>query len=225
MDLAPRLRVHRVPHLLAQTYALCGLPRGVERNGVLGPKQHHGGAQQEASHFIALLQAQRRVVVGPLAHLAGARWIHHAMPGRGHAAHDGGTDEHQHVLLRRLPCRSGHVKHTHHAFVAGKQTGHATGCGGVDREQIAGHMNHAAQAAAAGHVDAVVVLGTEVDGGELAILELGGQRGIATHQRLRAVAVAFGLKHLVTRNATELADRTIHRAHKRGIGQGACTGL
>ena len=86
-------------------------------------------------------------------------------------------------------------------------------------------MNHAAQAASAGHVDAVVVLGAEVNRGEFAILELRGQCGVTTDLRLRAVAVAFGLEHLVAVDVAQLADRAVHGAHKRGIGQGACAGL
>ena len=65
-------------------------------------------------------------------------------------------------------------------------------------------MNHAAQAAGAGHMNAVVVLGAQVNRGEFAVLELCGQCGVATDQRLRAVAVAFGLKHLVAIDVAQL---------------------
>ena len=69
----------------------------------------------------------------------------------------------------------------------------------------------------------MVILGAEVNRGELAIFEVRGQRCIAPDQRLGRVAVPFGLKHLVALNAPQLADRAIHRTHPIGLRQWART--
>jgi len=86
-------------------------------------------------------------------------------------------------------------------------------------------VDHAAQARGRRHVDAVVVLGAEVDGGEVAPLELCGQRRVTAHEGQRAVGVPLGLEDLVALDATELADRAIHRADKGCVGQRACARL
>jgi hypothetical protein len=52
----------------------------------------------------------------------------------------------------------------------------------VDREQVARHVDHAHQAAVARHVDAVVVLGRQVQGGEVAVVEAVRQRRVAGQQ-------------------------------------------
>ena len=46
-------------------------------------------------------------------------------------------------------------------------------------------------------MDPVVVLGAQVQRGELTVFELGGQPGIARQQRGGAVGVALGLEYLV----------------------------
>jgi hypothetical protein len=74
-------------------------------------------------------------------------------------------------------------------------------------------------------VDAVVVLGTQVNGGEGAVVKLRGQCSIATQQRARAVVVALGLEDLVALNAAQLTHRAVHRAHPAGIRQRAGAGL
>ena len=48
-----------------------------------------------------------------------------------------------------------------------------------------------------------------------------GQRGVPPHQRSRRIAVSFGLKHLVVRDGTELADRAVNRANQLGGRQRA----
>ena len=52
----------------------------------------------------------------------------------------------------------------------------------------------------------MVVAGAEVERGKFAVLKLRRQRCIATYQSACAVAVALGLKHLITRNRAALAD-------------------
>ena len=158
----------------------------------------------------------------PLAHVPRARWVDHTVPGGGHAADDGGPDQHHHKRS------TGAVKKTHHPFVARKQAGHTARGGGVDREQIPRHINHAFERARTRHVDAVVVAWAQVDGGECAVLEFGGQCGVATHQRGGGVVVAFGLEDLVScrpGDGAELADGPVHRAHQIGQRQRAHTGL
>ena len=117
------------------------------------------------------------------------------------------------------------VKHTHHPLVAGKQAGHTTRRGGVHRKQLARHMQHAAQRARTRHVNAVVIARAQVNGGEMAVGKLRGQLGVAAHQRLRAVVVAFGLKNLVALYRAKLADGAVHRTHPRRVGQRAGAGL
>ena len=99
------------------------------------------------------------------------------------------------------------------------------GGGGVDREQIARHIHHAAQLAIAWHVDAVVVAGAQIQRGEVAVLELGCQAGVTAHQGGAAVSVAFGLEDLVLLDAAELADASIDRAHPSGLRHGPCAGF
>jgi hypothetical protein len=106
-----------------------------------------------------------------------------------------------------------------HALVAREQARHAARRHRVDREQVAGHVDHARQPAGAGHVDAVVVLRAQVERGELAVLEARGQHRIAADQRGRRVAVALGLEDLVAVDGAELADRAVDRADEIGIGQ------
>ena len=137
------------------------------------------------------------------------------MPDRGHAAHNSGAHQHQHKRAVRG------LKHTHHALVAGKQARHTPGGGRINRKKLAGHINHATQTALHRHVDAVVVLGTQVKRGKTAAVKAGGQRGIAPDQRGAGIAVAFGLKNLITHHRSKLADGTIHRTHQVSRGQRA----
>ena len=117
------------------------------------------------------------------------------------------------------------VEDAHHAFVAREQPRHAARGGRVHREQFARHMDHARQPAGAGHVDAVVVLRAQVQRGEVAVVELRGQRRVAADQRGGAVVVALGLEDLVAADAAELADRAVHRAHQVGLRQRPHAGL
>jgi len=135
------------------------------------------------------------------------------MPDGGHAADNGGTHQHQHQRPQRR------VKHAHHPLVARKQPRHTLRGGRVDRKQRARHMDHAAQHAIAGHVDAVVVARAQVERGKQAVVKLPRQPGVTPHQRSAAVVVALGLKNLLPLNAAKLADGPIHRANQRCIGQ------
>lgn len=69
-------------------------------------------------------------------------------------------------------------------------------------------------------MDAVVVARAEVEGGELAILELRRQTAVAADQRGGGVEVALGLEDLVAFDRTELADRAVDRAQVVGLGEG-----
>ena len=55
------------------------------------------------------------------------------------------------------------------SLVAAEQAGYGSGCGGADAEQSPRHMGHSHQFAAEGHMNAVIILGGEIDGGELAV--------------------------------------------------------
>ena len=156
--------------------------------------------------------------VGPLAHRAGARRVDHAMPHRGHAADNGGPNQH-HGKRAQLA-----VKYTDHALVAGKQARHTARGGGVHRKQVTGHIHHAFQLPGAGHVNAVVITRAQIQRGKLAVLELGRQGRIAAQQGLCAVAVALGLKHAIAGNRSALADGAVHRADQRRRRQGAGVG-
>ena len=114
-----------------------------------------------------------------------------------------------------------------HTLVAGKQVRHVLGGERVDREEIPRHEHHALQHAVQRHVDAVVILGRQIDGGEVAILERRNQILIAAQQLASAVVVALGLDDATLLDRTELADGTIHR-QRQGQGifyHGADTGL
>ena len=74
-------------------------------------------------------------------------------------------------------------------------------------------------------MDAVVILGAEVDRGKVAVLKLRRQRRIAADQCCRGIAVALGLENLVFVNRAELADRPINRADQRRLRQRPGAGL
>jgi hypothetical protein len=200
--------------------ARAGAQSGVKLDALLGEEHDHRGAEQETPHLLALFERDLARGVVPFADLAGARRVDLALPHGGHAADDGGAHQHQHEGADLVV-----LEHAHHPLVAGEQAGHAPGGGGVDREQGAGHVDHAAQAAVAGHVDAVVVPRAEVEGGELAVLELDGQVPVAAHQGMGGVVVALGLEDAVPVDVPELADGAIHRADEVGSGQGPGAGL
>ena len=110
------------------------------------------------------------------------------------------------------------VKNAHGALVAGEQLRHVFGGGLVDREQAARHVDHLAQGAGQWHVHAVVVLGRQVNGGELAAHELRRNGRVATDQFQHAVAVAFGLEYTTVLDRPQLADSAIGRAQHRTRG-------
>jgi hypothetical protein len=85
-------------------------------------------------------------------------------------------------------------------------------------------VHHGAQPPGAGHVDAVVVARAQVQGGELAVLELGRQPRVARQQGGGAVGCALGLEDLVALDGAELADGAVHRAQVVGLGQRARAG-
>ncbi len=188
-------------------------------HGPFGEKHDDGGAQQKPAHLIALLQRHTRAVVVPGAHILRARWVDDPVPGGGHTAYDGGADQYQHhgAVWR--------VEQTNHPLIACKETWHASGRGGVDREQIAGHINHAAKRAIARHVDAMVVAWTQVKRGEVAVLKQRCHTRVTTDECGAAVAVALGLKNLVVLNTTELTDASIDRADPSGLGYRPRTGF
>ena len=73
------------------------------------------------------------------------------MPHRGHAAHNGGANQHQnHGAFLGF-------KFAHHAFVARKQAWYTTCRCGVHRKQITWYMNHAQQLTRNRHVNTVVI--------------------------------------------------------------------
>ena len=73
-------------------------------------------------------------------------------------------------------------------------------------------MDHACELARTRHVDAVIVLRAQVQGGEVAVVEARRQRGVAGDQGRGAVVVALGLEDLLAFDGAELADRAIDRA-------------
>ena len=83
-------------HRLAHLQWASAEPIGRKLNAVLWKQHDHGGAQQEAAHFLTFLQLYILSVVTPLAHDARAWWVDLTVPNRGHAANDGGANEHQH---------------------------------------------------------------------------------------------------------------------------------
>ncbi len=182
----------------------------------------HGAAELEQTHLGTFLQGDGLVAcVVPAHHLLlfGRRYV--AGPDGLDAGHDSGTDQHQrHGAMRG-------AEGGHHPFVAGKQVGHVFGGERVDREEIPRHEHHALQHAIERHMDAVVILGRQIDGGEVAILERRHQILITAQQLAGAVVVALGLDDTALADGAELADGAIDR-QGQGHGvfhQGANTGL
>jgi hypothetical protein len=69
------------------------------------------------------------------------------------------------------------------------------------------------------HVDAVIVVGCEVERGETSVGECPRQRRIARQQFRQGVVVSLGLDQALARDAPDLADDAVHRAHDlRGGG-------
>lgn len=104
------------------------------------------------------------------------------------------------------------LEHAHGALVAGEQARQAARSGRVHREQCTGHIDHPCQLAVIRHVQAVVVLGRQIQIGEAAMAELGRQRGVATNQLSGCETMALGLQDVMVVNCAELADRTVHWA-------------
>ncbi len=136
------------------------------------------------------------------------------------------SDDHranQHHGHRPALC----VEQANHALVAGKQFGDVL-CGGlVDREQAARHVDHFPQGTGQRHVHAVVILGRQVDGGELAAHERRGHCRVTAQQLLRAETVALGLEDAAVLDRAKLADGTVGGAQDgaRGLVQWAGTRL
>lgn len=80
-------------------------------------------------------------------------------------------------------------------------------------------MDHAQQAAIAGHVDAMVVARAEVERREAAVLEFCRQLAVAADQGTGRVAVPLGLEDLVAFDRAELADRAVDRTEEVGIAE------
>jgi hypothetical protein len=136
------------------------------------------------------------------------------MPHGRHAADDGRADQHHHERAKLLG-----LEHAHHALVTREQARHAARGGRVHGKQLARHVEHACQPAIAGHVQAVVVLGAEIEVGKAPVLEAGRQARIAADQRGGGEGMPLGLENLVILDLAELADRAIHRADKVRLRQ------
>jgi hypothetical protein len=113
---------------------------GLKAERAFGEEHDHRRAEQEAAHFLAFLSD--RLLIRRSA-------IRASSPLRG-----GLTTPCQTVAM--LPTMvaptststkgpNSDSKHADHAFVAGEQAGHAARGGRVDREQRAGHIDHAHQ--------------------------------------------------------------------------------
>ena len=111
------------------------------------------------------------------------------------------------------------VEYADHAFVAGEQPGHAARGRGIDREQRAGDVDHALQAARARHVQPVIILRREIEIREAAVTEPVRQRGIACEQLGRGKTMPLRLQDMMIVDRAELADGTVHRRDEIGIGQ------
>ena len=102
---------------------------------------------------------------------------------------------------------------------------HAARRRGVDREQVARHVDHAHEAPIAGHVNAMVVFGAQIDRGEGAVGIGRGQDRVTAHQRGGGVAVPLCLKDLIAADGAKLTDGAVHRTHVLGLGDGPRPGL
>ena len=88
---------------------------------------------------------------------------------------------------------------------------------------MAWHMDHADQTPVTGHVDAMVVLRTQVQTCKFAIVKLGSESGVTTMQRLGTVVVAFGLEQFPALDGAALDDGAVHRTDKVSLCERAHT--
>jgi hypothetical protein len=207
-------------HGLAHADGAARRPRRVEAQRAGREQQHHGGAEQEAAHLGALRARRTAAVIGPLAH----------RPGRGGLT----TPCHTVAMLPTMVApTSTSTKGRAAVAPSNTQTTRSLRANspGTPRAVVGLTENSAPgtwimrAAAGAGHVDAVVVARAEVQRGEVAAVEVRGQRGVAADQRGGAVVVALGLEDALAVERAELADGAVHRAQPGGVGQRPRTGL
>ena len=96
------------------------------------------------------------------------------------------------------------------ALVAREQAGMVRAVAAFTLNSWPGHVTRRRQPARERHVDAVVVVGREVDAGEAAAV-VTPRRRLVGQQRARRVVHALGLQQLPVANRAELAHRAVHR--------------
>ena len=74
-------------------------------------------------------------------------------------------------------------------------------------------------------MDAVVVARTQVQGGELTVVNLRSQGRIAAYQGPARIVVALGLENLITLDRATLADGSVHRTDEGTLCNGTGTGF
>src|SRR6187455_1795795 len=164
--------------------------RAIPFGGAWRQQQDHGRAHVEARHFSAFGQRLRREHVshgkgGDFAMLARR---HVAMPNGGHAADVEGADQDD---AKRRPVG---VESAEHALVAREQAGYQLRRGPIHAEEASRHIKAFPQLAGERHVDAVIVVGRQVDSREGSAGEGSLPCAIAGEQRAQRVFVALGLQ-------------------------------
>src|SRR5476649_2658545 len=179
------------------------------------PEQHNcSRTQLEAAQFCAFLQVNRcacSLVVAEGFQLAFWR-CHQPGPDGINRRDDHRTHQHH-----RHRAAFG-VEQADNTFVTGKQLRHVFGGGLVDRENSTWHVDHLAKRTGQRHMHAVVVLGRQVNSGEIAAHKRCSQCGIAAQQFQHAEAVALGLEHAAVFDWAKLADGAVGRAEYRAWG-------
>lgn len=203
-------------HGFAEADGAGRLPVGWKVDGMFG-KDDDGGAEGEAADFVALAESRGDFARGaPFVDVAVAAGVEGTVPDGFDAADDGGADEDErHQAVVGFEEADG-------AFVEGKEAGQGADGGGVDGVEAAGDEDGFAQQAVARDVDAVVVLGAEVEGGEAAVGEALGEDGVAAEQGPDGVVLPLGLQDAPGTDIATLAEGTIDGANQRGIGERAC---
>ncbi len=120
-----------------------------------------------------------------------------------HAADEQRADQDQ-----RHPAEIG-VEFADDALVAREESRHGARGRGIHAEQIAGNVHGAERLARDRHVDAVIVVGREIDAGEGAIeIGLRGAR-VGAQQFVQRVVVPLGLQQLAVGDRAALAERAV----------------
>src|SRR5450631_131471 len=166
-------------------------------------QQDYRRAHVEPAELGTLVERHRRA--GHARHHSARRGRDVAGPHGGHAAHVESTHQHQ----GELPELG--VEQGEYAFVAREQARYVPCRGGIHAEQSSRYVNRVSHRAAQRHVNAVIVEGCQINGGEGAALEITGPR-LPCKELVERVLPPLRLQQAVIIDGAALAHHAVHRA-------------